>query len=267
LLGIIYRRRNCRRPMLLVVPVNLIPQWKSELDYGTVPKIHYMIYDKNVGVTPREMKSHELILTTYHMVKRDFDCKRKAEKAIAESCNQPPGYATPKDIHQQYPLQVVELEAVLGDEVGTITNLEAGVTQAMMEIQTERRVGATGTPVRNDYSNLHALISWLKIEPWDDEDLFRRVSFDDMCCSLMELTRIQYFVNRPNGRGKAKPLTGLRNAVLAVSLRPHVLRLDYDDKFNGRPVLPHFPNCIQEVIKVELQSEEEIAIQDISRWQ
>ena len=186
---------------------------------------------------------------------------------MAESCNQPPGYVTGTQIHHHHPLQVVEFKAVLGDEVGAITNLEAGVTQAMMEIHTERRVGGTGTPIPNDYSNLHALISWLKIEPWDDEDLFSQVSFDDMCCSLIELTRIQYLVNRPNGRVKAKPLTGLRNEVLAVSLQPHVLRLDYDDKFNGRPVLPHFPNCIQEVIKVELQSEEEIAIQDISRWQ
>lgn len=43
--------------------------------------------------------------------------------------------------------------------------------------------------------------------------------------------------NRP-GKIKAAPLSGLRNALLAVTLRPHMINLDRDGDSDGSKVLP-----------------------------
>jgi hypothetical protein len=69
-------------------------------------------------------------------------------------------------------------------------------------------------------------------------------------------------MNKKTDRGeKAAELTGIRSALLAVSLRPFVLRLDSEDLFDGKPALTQFPNIIDIEITVPLLELVEIAIQ------
>jgi SNF2 family DNA or RNA helicase len=159
-------------PMLLVLPNKLLQQWTLALEELS-PPIDTIIYDKQ-GRTVAELQSHELVVTTFSRVMRDFCGWHKTKSNLTTIPNRDLP-AKSSRIHEPFPLFCIEFACVWADEVDEITNLEALVTQAMCAIQTQRRCGATGTPLLNDYRNVHALLSWLRIEPWSDWDFFKSV--------------------------------------------------------------------------------------------
>jgi SNF2 family DNA or RNA helicase len=261
--AVMHNRRSSSTPTLLVLPLAVLAQWKADLDHSMDPPIDYIVYDKNVGMTTEEMKRHQLVVTTYQMVAADHARKIKTEAAMAASA-----YSGNVDrYHHHYPLHAMRWESVFADEVGGITNPDAAVTKAMIALQTDKRLGATGTPIPNDYKNLQALMAWLNIEPWTDEEMFNTVRYIHNLIPADRLIFVQYFVKKIAGAHKASPLTGLRNALLAVSLRPYLLRLDWEDTFDGLPVLPKLPKYKERIIPVTLTDPAEIQIQHRARRQ
>jgi DNA repair protein RAD5 len=77
----------------------------------------------------------------------------------------------------------MEWWVIFVDECADITNMDATVTKAVSALKGKRRVGSTGTPVQNDYHNLHALAVFLGLEPWNDWKYFKQVAtaFTSLC--------------------------------------------------------------------------------------
>jgi SNF2 family DNA or RNA helicase len=56
-------------------------------------------------------------------------------------------------------------------------NNESKIFKAVNQLECRKRVGATGTPLQNDYFNLQSLFQFLGLKPWSNGDVFDKVGF------------------------------------------------------------------------------------------
>ena len=80
------------------------------------------------------------------------------------------------------PLYGADFGYVFVDEVGMLTNTDTHIFDAVKSIQCRRRVGATGTPLQNDYYNLRSLCQFLGLKPWSNGDIFDKVGSPQESC-------------------------------------------------------------------------------------
>ncbi len=57
----------CSGATLIVCPVSLVYQWQSELE-SHAPHLRVLIYDGDADVTCTEMATHDVVLTTSHVL-------------------------------------------------------------------------------------------------------------------------------------------------------------------------------------------------------
>ena len=69
------------------------------------------------------------------------------------------------------------IRSVILDEAQCIKNSTTKAAQATFAIQSETRFCLTGTPMMNNVGELHSLIRFLRIRPYDQSRDFHRVSF------------------------------------------------------------------------------------------
>lgn len=120
-------------PTLLVCPMSVLGSWQREAERW-LPSLDVHIHhgpDRLHGEAFRERarKAH-LTLTTYALVARDFD-----------------------------DLASATFHRVILDEAQHVKNHDTGVTQAVKALPEGRRLALTGTPVENDLTDLHSILS------------------------------------------------------------------------------------------------------------
>lgn len=128
-------RRNAgqRHPVALIVcPGTLLDNWARELD--TWSYTHHSKYhgkDKQSSLSAIASGSLEVLLTTYHTYRTDADL-----------------------------INDVYWDVVIADECHIIKEPKARVTQAMTHVNSQCRIGLTGTAIQNNYDELHTLLNW-----------------------------------------------------------------------------------------------------------
>lgn len=132
-----------KRPSLIIMPRSLLFNWQGEL-IRFAPSLSVYTYYGNTRLLDEAMK-HQLILTTYAIVRNDIDDFRK------------------KKFH-----------LIILDESQNIKNLTAQSTQAVLLLQTEHRLALSGTPVENNLTELYSLFRFLNPAMFGSADDFNQ---------------------------------------------------------------------------------------------
>ncbi len=121
---------KAKKPSLIVMPRSLLFNWRAELE-RFAPKLSAYTY---YGTTRdlKEAMKHQLILTTYAIVRNDIE---------------------------QFSKQ--SFYYVILDESQNIKNTGAQVTQAVLLLDAAHRLALSGTPIENNLTELYSLFRFL----------------------------------------------------------------------------------------------------------
>lgn len=121
-----------RRPTLVVCPMSLVGNWRSEAAVFT-PKLRVYVHHGGGRQTGRELaaavRDADLVITTYGLVQRD-----------------------------QEALAAVGWRRLVADEAQSVKNSATHQYRALRAIPADHRIALTGTPVENRLAELHALL-------------------------------------------------------------------------------------------------------------
>ncbi|KRX65952.1 Helicase ARIP4, partial [Trichinella sp. T9] len=144
---------NVRR-VLIVTPINVVLNWRNEIslwldDHG---------FDKNIWamhevrttkdryyVIERWENEGGILIIGYELLRYLLTCTRKGNRAVIESAFSKPG----PDI-------------VVCDEAHRLKNEKSGISQALLQIPTKRRICLTGTPLQNNLMEYYAMVNFVK---------------------------------------------------------------------------------------------------------
>ena len=132
-----------RGASLIVMPRSLLFNWQDELKKFS-PKLTYYIY-YGAQRDLKEAMSHQLVLTTYALVRNDIEQLRE----------------------QQF-------HYIILDESQNIKNLTSQATQAVLLLNGKHRLALSGTPIENNLSELYSLFRFLNPAMLGSADEFNR---------------------------------------------------------------------------------------------
>lgn len=217
---------------LVVAPMTLLDQWKSESEKasveGTLKTIVYHGTDKNLDLPALCCEANganapNVIITSYGVVLSEFS-------QIISKHGDRAGHRG---------LFSLNLFRIILDESHHIRNRQSKTARACYEISAEHRWVLTGTPIVNRLEDLFSLVRFLRVEPWSNFSFWRT------------------FITVPfESKNYLRALD-----VVQTVLEPLVMRRTKDMKTpNGEPLVPLPPKII-EIVDIEL-SEVERAVYD-----
>ncbi|KRY60354.1 Transcriptional regulator ATRX -like protein, partial [Trichinella britovi] len=142
------------RQVLIVTPINVVLNWRNEIslwldDHG---------FDKNIWamhevrttkdryyVIERWENEGGILIIGYELLRYLLTCTRKGNRAVIERAFSKPG----PDI-------------VVCDEAHRLKNEKSGISQALLQIPTKRRICLTGTPLQNNLMEYYAMVNFVK---------------------------------------------------------------------------------------------------------
>ncbi len=149
-----------QRPTLVVVPKSLVFNWIEEAARFT-PQLRLLNYTGIDRVDRRdEVKSHDVIVTTYGTVRRDVEF-----------------------------LTSLEFDYVILDESQAIKNAKAQASKACRLLKSRHRLAMTGTPIENHLGELWTLLEFLNPGMLGSEAAFRKLTQANETESLDWLAR------------------------------------------------------------------------------
>ena len=137
------------RSTLVVAPMSIISQWKSEADKssnpGTLKTLIYYGSDKSLDLPSlcASPAAPDVIVTSYGVVLSEWTSGKTSEGIFG-----------------------TEWFRVILDEAHSIKNRLSKTARACYEIKAERRWVLTGTPIVNKLEDLFSLVHFLGVEPW-----------------------------------------------------------------------------------------------------
>lgn len=134
---------ECDQSSLIVMPRSLLFNWQNEIARFN-PSLSVYIYYQNDRDIDEALK-HNVILTTYAMVRNDIE----------------------KFLKQKF-------HYVILDESQNIKNIEAQTTKAVWLLEADHKLALSGTPVENNLSELFSLFRFLNPGMLGDIDEFNR---------------------------------------------------------------------------------------------
>jgi len=134
---------------LVIAPMSIISQWKSEADNssnpGTLKAIIYYGSDKSLDLPSlcASPAAPDVIVTSYGVVLSEWTSGKTSEGIFG-----------------------TEWFRVILDEAHYIKNRLSKTARACYEIKAGRRWVLTGTPIVNKLEDLYSLVHFLGVEPW-----------------------------------------------------------------------------------------------------
>lgn len=120
------------KPHLIVCPTSVLWNWKSEVEKLGLPfKIVLWSGNKRAEQTA-ELKKANLVITTYHLVRRDLETLGK-----------------------------VNYDYIILDEAQNIKNAASQTAKAVKTLNSSQRLALTGTPIENHLSELWSIFDFL----------------------------------------------------------------------------------------------------------
>ncbi len=151
---------NAPRPTLVVVPKSLVFNWIEEAARFT-PQLRLLNYTGIDRIDRQdEIKSHDVVVTTYGTVRRDVEF-----------------------------LTRMEFDYVILDESQAIKNAKAQASKACRLLKSRYRLAMTGTPIENHLGELWTLLEFLNPGMLGTETAFRKLSQSSETESLDWLAR------------------------------------------------------------------------------
>jgi SNF2 family DNA or RNA helicase len=241
---------GCASCTLVVCPVSLMNQWKSEIERFT-PRGHLKVLTHHGGQrlsSPRQLEGADVVISSYGMVAAEMH-RLGGPQAAADvaSAAARAGWPPRSRAHLRKTklssffepvIFGVRWRRVVLDEAHTIKNAQTDTSKACLAIEAVHRWALTGTPVQNSLKDLHSLLRFMRHQPWDEPSWWRRV------------------IAQPYEAGDAKALQWLKLVLRPLLLRRTKAMRDVD----GQPIVSLPPKHI-EMTWLEL-SESERAFYD-----
>lgn len=155
-------RNYASKSTLIIVPMSLLSQWKSEFDRTNNNKNHscYVYYnelaqdDLSYILCNRTENVPIVVITTYGTVQNEWTRLNR----IRDDSGRLP----------QIGLYSVEFFRIVLDEGHTIRNRTTKTSKSIHELELRRKWILTGTPVVNRLDDIFSLVKFLKLDPWSN---------------------------------------------------------------------------------------------------
>ncbi|EEB05484.1 DNA repair protein RAD16 [Schizosaccharomyces japonicus yFS275] len=156
------------KPTLIVAPVVALLQWKSEIELHSDHSLQvYTYHGASRTANAKELCECDVVLTSYNMVETVY---RKEHKGFRSKS----GVVKEKSV-----LHSINFYRIVLDEAHKIKS-HSNTTTAIYELQSDRKLCLTGTPLQNRIGEIFSLLKFLKADPF--------VYCFCACCSCKTLT-------------------------------------------------------------------------------
>ncbi|RCI09528.1 hypothetical protein L249_4064 [Ophiocordyceps polyrhachis-furcata BCC 54312] len=145
------------RSTLIVCPLSTITNWEEQIKQHIRPgSLSYHVYHGSNRIKDAaKLASFDIVITTYGSVSNELSTRRKRGEGL-------------------YPLEEIGWFRIVLDEAHMIREQSTLQFKAMCRLQAERRWAVTGTPVQNRLDDLAALLSFVRLHPFDERSKFYR---------------------------------------------------------------------------------------------
>ncbi|KAI9054711.1 hypothetical protein LZ554_001862 [Drepanopeziza brunnea f. sp. 'monogermtubi'] len=145
---------NCKTT-LLVSPLSTIANWEEQMKQHVKPgSLNYYIYHGGNRIKDvKRLAEFDVVITTYGSVASEFGNRSKGKPGV-------------------YPLEEMNWFRIVLDEAHMIREQSTQQSKSICRLSANRRWAVTGTPVQNRLEDLGALMSFLRIKPFDEKGGF-----------------------------------------------------------------------------------------------
>ncbi|KAG8948964.1 hypothetical protein FRC04_009165 [Tulasnella sp. 424] len=215
---------------LIVVPLSVLSNWTTQIDdhvtEGTLRT--YVYHGDGRAAAAEALGRYDVVITTYETVSRDWKGSKPAAPAN-------------KKARTDGGLFGVKWKRIILDEGHNIRNPKTKTSQALCELEAERRWVVTGTPIINSPNDLGSLLKFLKVcTPLDQHEYFNRL------------------LGRPLSKADPQAAVLLKALMSSICLRRTKEMRDKD----GKPLVP-LPPVEVTVVRVALNDQERRLYDDI----
>ncbi|GAB7343640.1 hypothetical protein MBLNU457_1634t1 [Dothideomycetes sp. NU457] len=163
--------------VLITCPPALIPNWTKELREWSPSPTFFNLWGLGTGIVKKEQrfpiieawsKGKNSILLIGHQMLTRLVKAGKQDHNTEVSLDAVSGVARDSNVdrttREEVMMRKMILESptlVIADEAHAFRNRNAGVSAAVHEIRTQRRVALTGSPMSNNTGEIYTLISWI----------------------------------------------------------------------------------------------------------
>jgi SNF2 family DNA or RNA helicase len=184
-----------QEPMLIVVSANLIANWQNELLLwlGFGPE-SVLVYDGLKSSYGTEVfKRYKVVLCSYNQLSIEFtrmETSRHDYLALQKNLNSRFRWLKGKtkdnfikreisEVRPHCPMFSMNWGRVILDEAYAIRNFQTNICKGACLLKAKSRIAITGIPISNKYSDVHSLMVFLRIAPFNNrrmlEELFLKI--------------------------------------------------------------------------------------------
>lgn len=208
---------SSKKPTLVVCPVALMDQWRREIlkvVRGNAALTILLLHGSNAHLPWAHVKHYDVVLTSYGTLSSELRKKLNWEDKLKLN---PDAKKAKKD---EFPVldDKAFFHRVFLDEAQNIKNKSTKTAMAACRVNAEFRWCLSGTPMQNSVEEIHSLIKFLRIRPYNDSEKFSKD------------------ISRPL---KARYETGQNRAMekLQALLKAILLRRTKKSQIDGQPIL------------------------------
>ncbi|KAL5355125.1 SNF2 family N-terminal domain-containing protein [Aspergillus floccosus] len=227
-----------RKPTLIIAPVALMQQWKREIQRILRPGRYqlsiYVLHGDKRGVTFRDLKNYDVVLTTFGTLSSELKRREKYDELQSQGATD---HAL-RDLAKGLPCLGPSSKwyRIIIDEAQCIKNRNTKSALAACRLNATYRWCMSGTPMMNNVEELHSLLKFLRIRPYSNLERFNKDFTRPLkSSSLQEHDRAM--------------------TQLQVLLKAVLLRRTKESKIDGRPIL-QLPRRISEKVHAAFSDDE-----------
>jgi SNF2 family DNA or RNA helicase len=189
---------------LLVSPLSTIANWEEQIKQHVKPGTlkYYIYHGANRIKDVKKLAEYDLVITTYGSVASEFNHRSKKK-------------------HGTYPLEEINWFRIVLDEAHMIREQSTQQSKAICRLAANRRWAVTGTPVQNRLDDLGALMTFLRIKPFDEKGGFAQyIMAPFKMCDPEILPKLRLLVD-------SITLRRLKDRIDLPPRRDHLVKLDF----------------------------------------
>ncbi|CZS92108.1 related to helicase-like transcription factor protein [Rhynchosporium agropyri] len=215
---------NCKTT-LLVSPLSTIANWEEQMKQHVKPGTlkYYVYHGANRIKDMQKLAQFDIVITTYGSVATEFNNRSKKKPGV-------------------YPLEEMNWFRIVLDEAHMIRETSTQQSKSICRLAASRRWAVTGTPVQNRLEDLGALMTFLRIKPFDEKGGFAQYIMSPFkMCDPEIIPKLRLLVD-------SITLRRLKDRIDLPPRHDHLVKLDFSSE--ERTIYEIFAKNAHDRIKV-----------------